>query len=337
MEEGQLNIISQKVKDAMTCPLGDTEGRQLLAEIFDELFAASKKELFTGEDGFGEFGLKLSSASAAGCMPDYPRTVKYWQALFNNINRLENISQENDQIIRVLYPGCGPFAALVLPILTLHLSSRIELVLLDVSETSLENAKHLWQSLHNDKLTVSFVNSDVLKYHDSLLYDIIIFECLTKALEEEAQVAITLHVSQLLKDTGKLVPQRIECHLASTSMKQEIEQVLSLTDKTDDIIAATLRPFRDHKLALFKLDKLTHKNAVIDADNIVIGEVDLSVFDPKRDLMLTTVMYLDEVIKIDEYQSGLTFPTYIDWLAKNAGVVNVGYQLRPVPQFFVSG
>jgi hypothetical protein len=335
MKKETKNELAELVSQAINLSFSEEQGREelgteILRRIFNKLMAISNEDKFTQENEYGDFGLKLSSALAANCAKDYFRTVKYWQALVNALNDLDDVGT-----LRVLYPGCGPFATLVLPILTLSLNVRVELILLDATESSIENAKALWDSINSDQLSVTFLHKDVLTFADSLGFDIIVFECLLKALEQEAQVAITLHVSQLLKTRGRLIPKSIECCLVATSYREEIAVYASLKDKKDDTIISAISPYRKSKILILQLDKYTHNELPIVDNYIELGEFDLSTLSKQPDLVLTTVLHLDEQITINEYQSGLTFPTHVGWIPADSDIVSLSYRLRPMPEFFL--
>lgn len=328
MEKRVIKELASLISQVLHSSCSEDKGREILNTIANKLMSCSDPQRFVGEDEFCDFGLKISAQSAAGCMPQYFRTTKYWRALLNAI-----ADQSAGQTLRILYPGCGPFATLVLPILTMPLKSRVELVLLDANAQSLENARKLWQSVDHEQLFVTFVQSDVLKFKDDNLFDIVIFECLLKALEDEAQVAITLHVSQMLQASGKIIPKSIECHLVGSSLRAEIQQLSLLASRGDDAILEAFSPFRERRVLIFKLDKNTWNDSHIVDDIIDLGQFDLSTLTGQHELLLTTVMQLDDEITIQEYQCGLTYPTYVDWKPSYSDIVNLGYRLRPMPQF----
>ena len=70
-------------------------------------------------------GIILSSQNAAGQIFDYIRTTKFLRALKLAIDH--SLDNSNNNPIKILYAGPGPYGSLLLPLLCLYEASKIKI------------------------------------------------------------------------------------------------------------------------------------------------------------------------------------------------------------------
>src|SRR5437868_2591262 len=84
-------------------------------------------------------GLAISPLDAALCIADGPRTSKLLRGVVAAVEAAQ--ARWPGEAIEVLYAGCGPFAALVVPVARRFDARRVRFTLLDVHARSLECAR----------------------------------------------------------------------------------------------------------------------------------------------------------------------------------------------------
>ncbi|WP_028302676.1 hypothetical protein [Oceanospirillum beijerinckii] len=159
-------------------------------------------------------GLILSPQAAGNCALAYRRTRRYLRALYKAINDLTK--QKKEQPIQILYPGCGPFGILVLPLLPLFSPSTIQVSILDFNIKSINIVKQLISYFQLEDYITECITIDALQYQITAKQqpDVIISEILQAGLKQEGHVAINRHlITQTPNAT--LIPQQIALHLKS--------------------------------------------------------------------------------------------------------------------------
>ena len=86
-------------------------------------------------------GVAINPQAAAFCIKDYTRTVIFIRGVHAAIATLQ--ARLPQQPIRILYAGCGPFATLLLPLLTRFKATELDITLLDIHQRSLNSVGKL--------------------------------------------------------------------------------------------------------------------------------------------------------------------------------------------------
>ena len=166
-------------------------------------------------------GKAISPQDAARCLPDFVRTGRFLRGIADAIS--EARSRFEDETVRVLYAGCGPFAILVLPIAHRWTSDEVQFTLLDYHARSLNSARQVADGLGVLDRIDHFVQADAALYRcpSDALPTVLITETMQRALEKEPQVAITKNLAQQLRPGGLIVPEQIELHLTLLNPDKE--------------------------------------------------------------------------------------------------------------------
>jgi hypothetical protein len=203
------NRIREVTENLLNC--GDDIGT--MKRSVDQLYDLFSKITGVNSDDLNEEHLFLSSgqainpSSAALCLIDFKRTALFLRGIDKAI--MQKISLQNERKIHILYAGTGPYATLILPLLTLFSPGKIQVDLLDVNSKSLNAAIKLFGSLQLDLFIGNSYNQDASKFTIEKEYDIVISETMQAALKKEPQVAIMQNLIPQLPPDAIFIPERI--------------------------------------------------------------------------------------------------------------------------------
>lgn len=276
-------------------------------------------------------GLCISPANAANCIKGYRRTLAYWRALQL---ALENYSLE--QPITLVYPGCGPLATLVLPILFAVYPHKMNITFIDYHQSALEHLQQQILATNNVQIECRFICADATKWQPDSDIDILILECMLKGLDDEGHVGIVNHFSPFLKPNASLIPEEIEVKAAWVNMPAE--SVYCQREYDDDKLpdAEQLKQFRMPICDVFKLDRNTYQKV----NNNQIPCLDLVWIDKPSStyhFALTMRLKLLNNTWLEEYADGITMPFFPELIQSNdreiVSSLSGYYQLGENPGF----
>ncbi|HEX6124292.1 MAG TPA: hypothetical protein VFZ23_02865 [Pyrinomonadaceae bacterium] len=237
-------------------------------------------------------GVAISPAMAAMCLDDFTRTVQFLRGVFDAITELRH--RITDRPVRVLYAGCGPFAPLVVPVMSVLPSEAAQFTLLDIHEQSIVSAERVVRHLGLGDRVQAFVVADATRYridHHSQP-DLMIVEMMRAVLESEPQVAVTGHL--LSEAPGAMI------------VPQEVKIDLVLVDPSREHSVNETAPARD-RVPLRTVFYLGRDDLGSGSEGSVT--VRIPDFDPNRyrlTLFTTVEVYGDHMLK--DYDSGITCP-----------------------------
>lgn len=151
-------------------------------------------------------GLAISPIKAALCARECFRTIAFIRGLGMAINDAGRC----DRAVRVLYAGCGPFATLALPLMSVLSSQEAVFTLIDIHEESLSHARSLIDAFGFSSQVAGYVCMDAAQYRipGGETPDIIVSETMNAGLRSEPQVEIARHL--LAQAPGALmVPAKV--------------------------------------------------------------------------------------------------------------------------------
>lgn len=171
-------------------------------------------------------GLALSPQSAATCAGDFVRTVQFLRGLHCAI--IEKESRVPKRGVRILYAGCGPLAALAVPLMSVLSNSIATFTLLDIHRQSIESAKRIVSRLGLLNSVKEFEAIDACCYQLDPEFppDIILTETMQACLESEPQVAITRHLLGQAPQ-AVLIPEEVRIDLRTVDVSREFASSLS--------------------------------------------------------------------------------------------------------------
>ncbi len=294
--------------------------------------AASNNPVNLSHIGDGETltdnGLALSPTMAAMCAAEYRRTVEFIRGLNAAIR---DAGQEiSDRPVRVLYAGCGPYAILAVPLMSLYVATTVEFVLLDIHQASIQCAKSI---IDKFGLSASVRNYEIMDAMDYRINpeeapDIILLEIMNAALTLEPQVAVTRHLIAQAP-SAIFLPSSVIISLALVNQHKEFEFFTGNNDKEVQ---------RD-RIGLGEIFCLDRDNALawqnIKDIRLPAATVKLpATIDEKYDLHLLTRVKVYQDFVLNDYDCSLTIPKPLPVEeCSNAGKkIRFHYQLGQQPR-----
>lgn len=303
---------------------------QILAKL-KGLFIALLEEQYVLDSTASqlETGLALSAQSAANCFDDIHRTLKYWRAVLQQINKLDDT-----QGLQLVYAGSGPFAALLLPLLPLILDKPLKISFIDAHQNSLQQLEYLIQVLEMDQcFEYHYIQHDAASYQHPAPIDLLLTETMQQALQAEGQVMITENLSQQLSKQGLVVPKCVEITASLIDVSREFAYVSQCV--SNDLLPQK-RELVQYRLPLGPVFLLT-KDTRMQTEEIITVELNnqtMACIESGYHFALCTRLLITDDITLQEYESGLTNP-YLLVLPQvfNGGELKLRYKQGEKPGF----
>ena len=290
-------------------------------------------------------GKAISPADAASCILDFARTVEFLRGAYAALRAAK--SRFSERPIEVLYAGCGPFAALAVPLATQFTADEVQFTLVDMHDRSLHCAQHLFRVLGLSDFVRQWIRADAASYvHDSgKPLHMVVTETMQRALENEPQVAIVLNLAPQLCPNGILVPEKISIDACLFDLNEEF--VVRPFGSNPALAACGNSRAGRRRLELGQVFEITAKSAhdlrVARKDGALLADdgfppIVLDVPRPPNTplhLMLRTTITVFGTAVLHEYESGITQPLILHALgvARPGGRIAIQYVLGEKPGF----
>ena len=298
------------------------------------------------EDSFLDYGVAINPQAAAHCIHDYQRSVIFIRGVYAAINAAK--LRFPAQKLKILYAGCGPFATLLLPLLTQFESDELELYLLDIHQRSLDSVGRLLNQFGMDDYAVSLILGDACEYQHPERLHIIVAEVMQKALEQEPQVAVTANLAPQLCENGLFIPEQIEVKLCLAQWDNERKLMKKNASAKDGLQCAQslLRSpvvFRQPIGTIFTLSPTNsaadtqakaNSAAKLELNAAVVKMPAIDHIERYDVLMLTHIQVFEDYV-LGDYESEITLPhkCYDFPPLQRLARYHVRYQLGTYPRF----
>ena len=198
--------------------------RNALQEFMTWLLDLTKLDLDNSksrEDVLFDNGIALSSTFAALCVVDIMRTRQFVRGIFQAMKQVQN---QRTGPVNILYAGTGPFATLILPLLTKYSPEQLRLTLIEANEKTIFYLKKLISELEIDDYISEILCVDASKYKlgEEKKVDILISETMQHGLVKEQQVPIMLNLVNQLEEDVIIIPNKIQLDLALMNNDTEL-------------------------------------------------------------------------------------------------------------------
>ena len=267
-------------------------------------------------------GVAVSPTMAAMCLDDYARTTEFLRGVFAAITTAKRVI--SDRPVHILYAGCGPFAALAVPVMAVLKPEDAAFTLIDIHPESIESARAVVDSFGFSDRVKAFEIADAADYKIDAgnAPDIILSETLRATLKAEPQVAITRNLVTQAPN-AVLIPEEIRVELKLVDLSREF-----------DFNGAGVERDRIYVGDVFVLNR----EVVAAWQEIDTGFLEGSTlrlpasFGSEYVARLFTMIRVFGDHKLEDYMSGLTYPRrFIKDEVEPGDEIRFWYKLGPDP------
>jgi len=274
------------------------EYKALLTEI-----AGFMPEEMERNDLFTDAGKAVGTKWAANCIEDIMRTRHFAYGTYLAVQHL----LKQKQRVHLLYAGTGPFAALVLPLITKFSSDEVQFTFLEINEASYNGLSKVVAHFEMEPYITHMECGDATKYtvdHPETI-DILLTETMMHGLKGEHQVAISYHLMSQLSDDALLIPEEIQLNLLGVNedkrdvYKRQVDSNVAYYEDFGSLFVLNKEEIRRHQAHF-----LEHAPRVIFPEQEVALAEDTSLrFDT---LYVETAIRVWGEIRLGKDESGLT-------------------------------
>lgn len=269
----------------------------------------------------------------------------------------------NKPQVKVLYPACGPFAPLLLPLLAHYKQSdrisaeQLQVTLVDIHPGAIKALNQLIADLDIADYIEALVEEDATQFSPTQTFDLLILEAMQHGFSREGFLSIAKHLVQYLHIQGEMIPNQVSVRammvIGETEFNQQWEkaeyahsnhcQPEAIDDRIDLGEILNVNKAMLLRSEIFELDggiKMLQGNTI---------ELPKDVPDmAKRILAIYSHIDTYGDAMVGQYDSGITHPKpdmtfYVDakpkavehnyFEAKGGGKVSFYYQLTGLPGF----
>jgi hypothetical protein len=312
--------LAERILEGVT---SSEELRRTCAELFHGFIAAADLEATTGDTLCLPTGLALAPDLAAQCILDTNRTVAFIRGLSLALDEARRRFPVG--VLEVVYAGTGPFAPLVLPLMTARALRDVRFTFLDINRRSTEIVEGLIARLGLGERIPQVICCDATGYDHPTSIHVVVTETMQRALSAEPFVGIVRNLRRQLAPRGILVPERVTVDLALIDAREEKARWSGAA------------PPKQHD-RLIRLFEVTAKGDYPSLDTDGRSE---SVFvtlpqgtpDLERWVALVTRIDVFGPMRLGDYESGLTMPEILWPLspARGGEVIQLNYVLDSAP------
>lgn len=267
-----------------------------------------------------ENGIAIGLSWAADCLDDIWRTQTFIQGIHEAIGAKHASGKE---CVHILYAGIGPFATLMLPLLTIFSSDQLKVTLLEINSDSLKNVKELVSHFGFEGFVEDYICADATKLtlENPSSFDILLSETMQHALVREQQVIITSNLLNQMSEEAILIPQSIDLDLVFFRTTEKVENLVDVIGELMHVNSDFLR-----QTAPLESNWTYHRTI-----NFSAHQMDLV----PHFIVISTEIQVYGKHRICFNESGLTIPKILMGYEDSAGKssIDLTYRLVPEPNF----
>lgn len=274
-----------------------------------------------------ESGEAIGPTWAAMCVDDLLRTKRFICGIDAAIQQKQ--TDANQKPIKILYVGPGPFGTLAMPLIAKYTAEEIQFVFLEVNPNTVNYLKKTIAFFNAEKYVteIKICDATTIQLNEHKNADVLIVECLQRALEKEPQVAIVYNVLPQLHKDVIMIPEEIKLSIGLSNTEIRQQQITNIDSSHEDF-TTTFAPFLS----------LNKQSVLSDAENQNLTfKEHAHTFIPQQllendSISIFTNITLYKDFKLTHLQSGLTVPQMIASLSdKNITGIKAVYKTGKSP------
>lgn len=226
--------------------------------------------------------------------------------------------------LHVVYPACGPFAPLLLPLINYYQRNSIgaeclRITLIDVQPGAVKVLNQLVDDLGIRDYIADIRCQDVMEYCPKQPIDVLVMEALQHGFSREGHLSFARYLSQFLAADAVMIPEKISIQAAMNVGQREYVDQWQGMERThsklvnDDIQKERTSLGEVFSLTLDKLRNLTvlplgDSAELVECNQLLIPTGVSNIASKSLLLTVTATTFGGETIR--EYDSGITHPLY---------------------------
>ncbi len=255
-------------------------------------------------------GKAIGPKWAGMCIEDIPRTHKFIKGINYAVQKI--LEKNPKKPVTILYAGTGPFATLILPLLSLYKPSELQFILLEVNTISIESLKRIIKGFDAYEYIKAIYHCDAANFivPSEFIADILLVECMQHALLREPQVGITYNLLPQMKKDTILIPEEVSLHLALVDMDKKREYQSIEHNKSE-------KDYYENSEALFTLNKaeVLQNSSAFKKEGFQFPEKETHFSKEQLSnhdfIVISTEITIFENISLNIDESGLTVPLFL--------------------------
>lgn len=295
--------------------LSQTELKPLLEQVFEAQLAIYRQADISPRLRKRQFiqqsGLVLSPDYCVNTLKDTLRVGQFLKAI--NAAIASKLQQQSS--VTIAYPACGPFAPLLIPLLSyyreraIYSSEQLKISLIDIQPGAVQSLNALITAHNISEFIQQVACEDACTFRSDNLFDIIIVEAMQHGFSREAHLRITEHFATLLQHDGLLIPEQIIIEAWLTNAQQEyVEQWQASTAKPHQ----SSRTYIGEVMTINRSLATTMAPTVVDSHTQLLPcnclQIPPLISEKPQTVILSSRLRLFQDLWLNEYESGITHP-----------------------------
>ncbi|EOX4917846.1 hypothetical protein [Vibrio alginolyticus] len=146
------------------------------------------------------------------------------------INKAIQHMLANKSQVKVLYPACGPFAPLLLPLIAHYKQSdrisaeQLQVTLVDIHPGAIKALNQLIADLDIADYIEALVEEDATQFSPTQTFDLLILEAMQHGFSREGFLSIAKHLVQYLHIQGEMIPNQVSVRAMMVIGETEFNQ-----------------------------------------------------------------------------------------------------------------
>ncbi|WP_052713265.1 hypothetical protein [Pseudoalteromonas rubra] len=360
--------LTQSFTEAMTLIFSTTQATHAqLSAAFEAMYeqavqsmtqAQLSEELLTRQY-ISPTGLIMSPINCRHTIKDIYRIQGYVKGIDKAVRGMLS----HKKSLTILYPACGPFAPLLLPLLSYYKEQhafngeQIKVLFVDTHPGAIVSLRQLISDLQLGEFVADIIEEDATTYEPQESIDLLVLEAMQHGFTREGQLAIAKHLVKFLAMDGWMIPHSVSIKGMMVHGETEFNQQWKDAEycHSGHLQESALQErvelgelMRIDKSALLQMQELALEDGVrvVAANTITLptGVEDM----PERILAVYAQITTFDGEGLDQYDSGITHPKpdmsfYVDakpreldhmhFVANSGDTVQFYYQLSGMPGF----
>jgi hypothetical protein len=296
----------------------------IVNDLYHLLVNAASLDLDTEpsrEDLYSQGGKALGTTWAAMCIKDILRTKKFVDGIFEAVN---DKLKEKTTPVHILYVGTGPFAVLILPLITKFNSQQVQFSFLEINKQSFSALQNIVNHFGMEDYVRRIENVDAItwKFPPNESPDIFLTETMQPALAKEPQVSIAMNIVPQLHKEAFIIPREITLTACLTNPVERWKEKMEGSNPAASTLALK-EIFTLTRTTILTFEKQDENKMVFPKVELSISHASIELF-PQLEIMTRINIYKE--ISIEQDECHLTTPLLVRDLSEFDSDIHVVFQ-----------